>query len=255
MRFTGGPENNNVSVSWAGEGIRLITDTTHDISAVSPCVRTGVGGARCPFVTSTILDLGAGNDTVHGGEDPDIINGSAGNGTTSTVVPRTTTCEVAQATTCSTARTATTSSRAALQTRWSPLEGVDGNDYLSGGNGQDRVTYLMKRSGTSLTLDGFANDGLPGCRSRQSRATSIEDVTGSHHDDFIAGNAFANRLFGVGGDDTMYGREADDFLIGEGGADSLWGESGNDTLHLRDVYVERGTSTVARTATGRTSTS
>ena len=70
--------------------------------------------------------------------------------------------------------------------------------------------------------------------------TSIENLTGSSHADFLVGNDGNNVLVGLegndilkggGGADTLYGDSGSDTLKGGGGADTLNGGSGIDTAN------------------------
>ena len=62
------------------------------------------------------------------------------------------------------------------------------------------------------------------------RLGSIENLTGSSHDDVLTGDTQINILKGLGGDDTLSGGDADDTLYGGSGRDMLSGGAGEDTL-------------------------
>jgi Ca2+-binding RTX toxin-like protein len=234
MTFVGGPESNNVTVTnGAVTGERVVIDTGHDLTAGAGCSRIGWGQARCHGVTSTVfIRAGGGNDIVQSGGDRDIIDGEAGNDTLRGGAagddlrggPG------ADRLFGEAGNDKLSGGKADSAGSWD--EGLDGNDTLSGGGGQDWVTYLMKGSATRLTLDGVANDGIAGLE-QDNLALDIEDVTGTQYNDSITGSSITNRLFGTWGADRIYGRAGNDFLYGEKGADRVWGEDGNDTLFMR----------------------
>jgi Ca2+-binding RTX toxin-like protein len=245
ITFVGGPEDNRVIVEDGGDGTRIVTDMKHDFTtnpSDPSCTKLGWGRARCfGSVATFVISTDAGNDFVQGGPDQDIVDGGAGND------------ELRGGDARDDLRGGSGSDKlygeggddklsggAADTSAWN--ESNDGSDYLSGGPGQDWVTYLMKGSGTRLSLDGLANDGTAGEYDRLE--SDVEDLTGSQYDDVITGNAYQNALFGTWGDDRIYGQAGDDLLYGENGIDSVWGESGNDRLFLRhsdrDLYINCG---------------
>lgn len=59
---------------------------------------------------------------------------------------------------------------------------------------------------------------------------SIENITGSAFNDFMAGDENANHFSGIGGSDYLLGRAGDDTLHGGGDADLIIGGAGGDTL-------------------------
>ncbi|ONG43954.1 hypothetical protein BKE38_28580, partial [Pseudoroseomonas deserti] len=146
---------------------------------------------------------GGGNDILHGGNLADTLEGGAGNdvlygGAGNDI-----------------------------------LKGGAGADYLDGGTGVDTADYsdstlyvsVNLQDETQGTLGGAAGDVL----------ISIENVTGSVHDDFIRGNAGANYLAGGAGNDQLLGEAGDDILEGGLGRDVLTGGEGNDTATYRNA--------------------
>ena len=99
------------------------------------------------------------------------------------------------------------------------LEGGDGNDVLDGGTGIDTASYASAAQAVSVSLavTGPQDTGGAGI----DTLVSIENLTGSDHNDILTGNAGANALSGGAGDDI---------LIGGAGADTLIGGAGNDIL-------------------------
>ena len=96
------------------------------------------------------------------------------------------------------------------------LIGSGGADRLDGGSGNDTASYAASAAGVAVDLlSGSASGG----DAQGDTLTSIENVTGSSHDDVLIGSAAANVLQGDQGDDT---------LIGGAGADTLDGGAGFD---------------------------
>jgi Ca2+-binding RTX toxin-like protein len=112
------------------------------------------------------------------------------------------------------------------------LEGAAGADNLIGGNGIDTASYASSSLAVTVVLGGVSTGG----DAAGDTLSGIEQVMGSSLNDAITGDANANTLWGLGGDDV---------LIGAGGADVLKGGAGNDKF----AYVAIGDSTVA--AAGR----
>ncbi|ONG56096.1 hypothetical protein BKE38_07160 [Pseudoroseomonas deserti] len=149
------------------------------------------------------IESGGGNDTLYGGGLADTLEGGAGNdvlygGAGNDI-----------------------------------LKGGAGADYLDGGTGVDTADYsdstlyvsVNLQDETQGTLGGAAGDVL----------ISIENVTGSVHDDFIRGNSGANYLAGGVGNDQLLGEAGNDLLEGGLGADILTGGDGNDTATYRNA--------------------
>ncbi|MCE4536433.1 PA14 domain-containing protein [Pelomonas sp. P7] len=97
------------------------------------------------------------------------------------------------------------------------LEGRGGADQLIGGAGSDTAFY--GNSSSAVTVDLQSGTGKGG-EAEGDTLASIENVTGSTHDDVLRGSADANLLDGGAGDDLLEGR---------GGADQLRGGAGTDT--------------------------
>ena len=99
------------------------------------------------------------------------------------------------------------------------LEGLAGADEIDGGPGSDTAAYNRSYAGVSVNLhDGTARGG----DAEGDTLVDIENLTGSDHDDILAGDGHANRLEGGEGDDRLTGR---------GGADELVGGAGSDTAN------------------------
>lgn len=101
---------------------------------------------------------------------------------------------------------------------------LGGDDTVDGGGGFDTVRYdrpFMGAVNVNLAT-GIATGSYLDVGFTQS-LINIQAIRGSRDgNDTITGNAEANILGGMGGDDVIYG---------EGGNDSLYGWEGNDTLY------------------------
>ena len=154
-----------------------------------------------------VLTGGAGDDTlIGGGGGNDTLNGGAGDDT---------------------------------------LNGGEGDDMLTGGAGADTITGGP--GGDTISYAG--SDGAVDIRLKTGHASGgdaegddysgVEHVTGSSHDDRLAGDdrptgessGGDNTLKGGGGNDEIYGGSGDDAVNGDAGDDTLYGGAGNDTLN------------------------
>jgi Ca2+-binding RTX toxin-like protein len=104
------------------------------------------------------------------------------------------------------------------------FQGRAGNDTIDGGDGIDEVSYdfedgVVVNIGGDATLvgvdiesiaGGTAFDGWGGTDS----LSDIEFIVGSTGEDYLLGNAEANQIEGVEGDDTIRGNEGNDTLFG-----------------------------------------
>ncbi|MAY88121.1 MAG: hypothetical protein CML02_15580 [Pseudooceanicola sp.] len=130
------------------------------------------------------------------------------------------------------------------------LMGGGGGDLLNGGAGNDGVSYHDETGFEyeATIVDLARGQGLGGAALRDSYV-NIENAYGVlTSNNWLIGNAGANRLFGgnvedqleggagddtlagFGGDDYLDGGAGDDTLIGGDGGDALFGGDGNDTL-------------------------
>jgi Ca2+-binding RTX toxin-like protein len=136
------------------------------------------------------------------------------------------------------------------------LDGGLGADRLDGGGGRDIVQYTdhpaadgvmvlgvpyLGSTGVTVSLDGVANDGLPGERdnvlstNEMVRGSDFDDVLiGSAADDTLAGGPGDDRLTGAAGDDWVFGDDGADHVAGGAGEDYVQGDRGDDVLDLRD---------------------
>ena len=109
------------------------------------------------------------------------------------------------------------------------LVGGLGADTLIGSTGVDTVDY----SGSVNRIAVYLETGLAygDIEAQGDTLSGIENVTGTNSamSDFLYGDANANRLSGLAGDDVLDGGAGDDILVGGLGADTLVGSAGFDT--------------------------
>lgn len=87
------------------------------------------------------------------------------------------------------------------------LTGGLGRDTLNGGAGSDTADYADADSGVRLNLTAR--------RSMGDTYISIENLSGSGHNDRLDGDGMANVLTGQGGADLLMGRDGNDTLLGD----------------------------------------
>jgi len=204
--FTGGPENNQVTVTIAGG--RLIV---HDEGATSfghvgvrcNTVPSGSGATvSCKLKSPTVFhaDLGAGDDSVDGSSLPQLVRLDVRTGPGNSSVLGGAGPDV-------------------IQGQAGPGE----QDVLFGGNGLDRIST---GSGSSIVNGGAGND----------------IVTGGSGEDSIDGGAGNDTVRSDGGNDVINGGPGNDSLTGDGGEDIILGGPGNDFLAggAANDYLEGG---------------
>jgi Ca2+-binding RTX toxin-like protein len=112
------------------------------------------------------------------------------------------------------------------------VSSLDSTNFYSGGIGNDTLNVIPNSNGVYIDLDlGIARD-------RSTLATSelvsIENAVGSAWNDYLYGDAQANRLTGYNGDDLIRGQAGNDTLDGGRGQDVLFGGTGNDLAYGED---------------------
>ena len=113
------------------------------------------------------------------------------------------------------------------------IRGFDGNDFLNGGNGWDRIfgeggiDTLNGGLGNDQVLGGLGNDILSLGGGDDQGWGGIGSGTGDGNDQ-IDGGAGNDRIFGEDGDDTLLGGADNDHILGGAGADRIEGGGGND---------------------------
>ncbi len=120
------------------------------------------------------------------------------------------------------------------QQLWTPLEGAD---YVTGGEGFDRVSYRQDASyGGSLGIvmlydaDGGERTITDGW-GNEDTLLDIEWIIGTGADDYLWGNALDERLEGGEGNDFLRGSYGNDILIGGAGDDFVFDNFGNNELY------------------------
>lgn len=130
-----------------------------------------------------------------------------------------------------------------------------GNDVVDGGPGSDWVDYSWDEyvGGFPVAVDLEEGAGEYYTRADGGHTlASVENVIGSRGEGTIRGDAAANELWGLDGDDAIEGLAGDDVLDGGGGADSLDGGEGDDVCAAgeRLVGCERAPDRTAREIDG-----
>jgi Ca2+-binding RTX toxin-like protein len=154
---------------------------------------------------------GSGNDTLNGGDGPDLIFGGAGS---DTISPGGGNDRVFAG------------DGNDVMTDWSAAA-ASGADRFVGEGGVDTIDYGLRSTGVNVTLGaGAADDGEPG--EGDDVDVTVENVNGGNGDDHIVGGTGANLFYGGAGNDTLDGGDDDDTLIGGYGDDTIIGGAGND---------------------------
>jgi len=96
--------------------------------------------------------------------------------------------------------------------------GFAGNDTIEGGPGVNTVDYSAATAAVVVDLEAelATDDGF----GFVDTLDNIQNVTGSTHDDAIAGDASNNQLLGGDGDDTIVASSGNDFIDGAQGTDT-----------------------------------
>lgn len=106
--------------------------------------------------------------------------------------------------------------------------------------GQDWIDAAAVSGNATVNLGAGTASTLAGARFSIAAGTVIEHCVTGDGNDRVTGNAAANRLLGMRGNDTMAGNAGDDTLEGGAGNDSLAGGDGND-LFLGGAGADRFT--------------
>ncbi|HSV70645.1 MAG TPA: hypothetical protein VLI72_11075 [Methylibium sp.] len=108
------------------------------------------------------------------------------------------------------------------------LTSGSGDSVLRGAAGADTADYARAATAVTVTLALTTAQATGG--SGTDTLTTIENLTGSAHNDQLTGNAAANTLNGGNGADTLAGGGGGDLLSGGAGADRLSGGGGVDVF-------------------------
>jgi Ca2+-binding RTX toxin-like protein len=112
-----------------------------------------------------------------------------------------------------------------------------GRDRYDGGTGRDTVAYSASTAAVNASLQlgyGSGGDAL------RDLYTSIENLTGSSHDDILIGDSGRNVLRGLYGEDHLSGGAGVDRLLGGASDDYIDGGTGWDVAMFegdRDEYT------------------
>ena len=141
------------------------------------------------------------------------------------------------------------------------LQGLDGNDTLranqqgvddfNGGSGRDTLTFqdYSLGFGTTVTMDGQANDGLAGHQTSNVRS-DLEIVFGTTSSDVLTGNGRRNTFIGLSGNDQLFGKAGKDLLVPSDHDDTISGGKGLDTLSYKGNILPLTISAAAGQASG-----
>lgn len=121
-------------------------------------------------------------------------------------------------------------------TLFESFEGRAGNDAIDGKAGANRANYSSSPAAVNVNLaTGTAQDGWGGT----DMLINITEIGGSAYNDVLVGNAGANFLAGMGGDDTMDGGDGFDWMLYHNATGNVvvnlatgmaTGAAGNDTF-------------------------
>ena len=94
-----------------------------------------------------------------------------------------------------------------------------GNNTIGGGAGNDTASYALATSAVAVSLAIVGAQATGG--SGTDTLTSIENLTGSNHNDTLTGNAGNNFIDGGLGADTMTGGNGNDIYVFDNAGDSI----------------------------------
>ena len=115
------------------------------------------------------------------------------------------------------------------------LHGGAGADMIDGRLGVDTVSYAGALAGV------VANLAAPSGNTRDAAGdvyVSIENLTGTDHNDRLTGNTFENYVVGGGGNDVLNGGDASDRLRGGEGNDAFVFNTALDALSNVDTILD-----------------
>ncbi len=184
---------------------------------VTATATEAAGGSAATMQTMTVsigsgpaldmLDGGAGNDTLRGGSDDNILIGGDGNDVV----------------------------RGQGGDDW-VIAGA-GNDSYHGGRGFDVLDMSNATGAVTVDLRGGTATGMG-----NDSAVGFEGLVGSDFDDSLIGNSVNSWIDGGAGDDTISGRRGRDTLEGGDGNDKINGGRGFDLIYdgQGDDHVNAG---------------
>lgn len=108
------------------------------------------------------------------------------------------------------------------------LVGGLGNDTLVGGGGIDRASWANDGGTVGITVNlanGTAKRGV-----ETDSLSGIEEIDATNYNDTVTGDAGANYLGGLNGNDILNGGDGNDTFAGGSGNDTMNGGTGSDTV-------------------------
>jgi Ca2+-binding RTX toxin-like protein len=121
------------------------------------------------------------------------------------------------------------------------LNGGKGADKLIGSGGLDTASYAGAASGVAANLTApSSNTG----DAKGDTYISIENLTGSSHNDKLTGSSGDNRLSGGVSNDRLYGGKGNDILLGGDGKDFLAGGAGRDIFVFNSKLTSSNVDTI-----------
>lgn len=218
---------------WAG-GARNTLDLSGFANDETLHLRSGydysssVGGLEdniyiAPNTHITTAITGAGNDTISGNDDHDILIGGAG----SDLI-------------------ASGDGNDHLYGGGMVQTPGDGADVINAGNGTD---YLQGNAGNDTLYGGAGSDRIYG-------GGGDDSIYGDRGNDSINGNLGNDSIDGGEGNDIIHGGQGNDTILGGGGSDIVMGELGDDWVDggrgLDTIYGGAGSDTFGITEFGAT---
>ena len=229
LRYGGGPERNNLQITFVG-GAYIVTDNPGvAISAASGCTNPEADNtATCTgtvnrlevdaagesdfvdlddpalpaFTNISELDGGSGDDVILGTRGPDNLRGGDGDDF---------------------------------------LEGGPGSDWSFGGEGEDSTSFGNAPGPVTVDMTAGTNtDGPAPGGDDANRDGTVEGVYGSEFADTLTGTGGDEKISGEGGTDTITGLGGNDVLDGGNASDTITAGPGNDRVEggsdpVRDV--------------------
>ena len=108
------------------------------------------------------------------------------------------------------------------------LDGGRGSDLLDGGDGRDTASYAHSDTGVDVDL-ALKGPQISGGEANGDILISVENVTGSAHDDHLSGDDGANVIDGGAGADVMKGGRGDDVYIVDNVHDQVFEDESSGT--------------------------
>lgn len=195
-------------VNWNSDVFVLLSDETGTATELIP--NGSINGVQFDgfdgndlFYNATavpsVVDGGAGNDTLYGGDASDELRGGDGDdiisgGGGDDLIDG--------------------------QAGNDELLGDEGSDGIIGGTGADQ---LYGGDGDDVLVGGDGDDAIFG-------GAGADFILGGNDDDILIGDGGNDQLYGQSGNDTLEGGAGDDALFGNEGNDTLSGQEGRDEL-------------------------